>query len=142
MSNKDIRWVQRFNNYTKALDQLTKFMERDSLNELEEQGLVKSFEYTFELAWNVLKDLLEAQGISGIIGSRGAIKEAFKQNLLGDSEEDGLIWMAMIKSRNQTSHAYDEAVIKEITQAIAKGYYKAFMALRERLQPMTEALNG
>jgi len=141
MSKQDIRWIQRFQNYCKALDQLTKFMQRDALNELEEQGLVKSFEYTYELAWNVLKDLLEAQGISGMIGSRGAIKEAFKQKLLGDSEEDGLIWMAMIKSRNQTSHAYDETIIKEITQAISSDYYKAFVALQHRLERMLEVLD-
>jgi len=141
MSEQDIRWIQRFNNYTKALAQLTKFMERESLNELEEQGLVKSFEYTYELAWNVLKDLLEAQGINGVIGSRGAIKEAFKHNLLGDSEKDGLIWMAMIKSRNQTSHAYDEAISKEISQAIANDYFNAFIALRDRLELMIESQN-
>ncbi len=142
MSNEDIRWVQRFSNYCKALAQLTRFMEQNSLNELEEQGLIKSFEYTYELAWNVLKDLLESQGINGIIGSRGAIKEAFKQNLLGDSEEDGLLWMAMIKSRNQTSHAYDETVIKEIMQAILNDYYDAFVALQYRLQAMVEAVDG
>lgn len=79
MSNEDIRWVQRFNNYRKALAQLTKFMERDSLNELEEQGLIKVFEYNFELGWKVLKDLLEYQGVTGLIGSRDAFREGFKQ---------------------------------------------------------------
>jgi nucleotidyltransferase substrate binding protein (TIGR01987 family) len=80
----DVRWQQRFDNYCRALKQLTKFMEKGELNELEEQGLIKSFEYTFELGWKVLKDLLEHQGLADLIGSRDAIREAFKQGLLGD----------------------------------------------------------
>lgn len=59
-TNQDIRWIQRFDNYKRALAQLTKFMVRPSLNELEEQGLVQSFEYTHELAWKVQKDFLES----------------------------------------------------------------------------------
>ena len=45
---KDIRWIQRFRNFNKALIQLQKFIDKKSLNELEEQGLIKSFEYTYE----------------------------------------------------------------------------------------------
>lgn len=51
----DIRWKQRFYNYQKALVQLTKFIKKGELNELEEQGIIKAFEYTYELAWNVIK---------------------------------------------------------------------------------------
>ncbi|MCP4295861.1 MAG: nucleotidyltransferase [Proteobacteria bacterium] len=141
MTQQDIRWIQRFNNYIKAFEQLSKFIEKDSLNELEEQGLVKAFEYTYELAWNVLKDLLEHQGYTDIIGSRGAIKEAFKQNLLGDHEEDGLVWMAMIKSRKMTSHAYNKTVIKEIIQVILNNYYPAFQTLKKRLEPLVQKLD-
>ena len=62
MNNQDIRWIQRLENYSKALQQLTRFIERGELNEFEEQGLIQSFEYTYELAWNTLKDLFEDQG--------------------------------------------------------------------------------
>jgi nucleotidyltransferase substrate binding protein (TIGR01987 family) len=85
MSNEDIRWVQRFNNYTKALDQLTKFMERDSLNKLEEQGLIQSFEYNHELAWKTLKDFLEYKGKSDLFGSRDVSREAFKSTIWIDA---------------------------------------------------------
>ena len=54
----DIRWQQRFSNYCKALTQLEAFLNPPGLNEREQQGLVKAFEYTFELAWNTLRDLL------------------------------------------------------------------------------------
>lgn len=71
----DIRWKQRLKNYNKALSQLTKFIEKRELNELEEQGLIQAFEYTYELAWNVMKDYYEFQGTEKIQGSRGCFTE-------------------------------------------------------------------
>ena len=94
MKNQDIRWIQRFENYTKAVRQMTKFIEKGDLNEFEEQGLIQSFEYTYELAWNTLKDLFEQQGESNILGSRDAFRLAFKRGLI----ENGEIWMKMIKN--------------------------------------------
>jgi len=128
----DIRWQQRFDNYCRALKQLSKFIEKGELNELEEQGFIKSFEYTFELGWKVLKDLLEHQGLTGLIGSRDAIREGFKQGLLGN-EVNAQAWMDMIKSRNLAAHAYDESKMKEIVYDIEKRYFDAFVALRHRL---------
>jgi len=55
MENKDIRWEQRFMNYRKALKQLTRFVETENLNDMEQQGMIKAFEYTYELAWNTMK---------------------------------------------------------------------------------------
>ncbi len=132
-TSNDIRWIQRFDNYCKALIQLTKFMDKGELNELEEQGFIKAFEYNFELGWKVLKDLLEYQGFAKLIGSRSAIREAFKQDLLGD-ESMAQTWMDMINSRNLAAHAYDEEKMKKIIQDIRLRYFAAFVALHERLQ--------
>ncbi|MDQ6989633.1 MAG: nucleotidyltransferase substrate binding protein [Mariprofundaceae bacterium] len=140
-SNQDIRWIQRFDNFCRALNQLTKFMQQESLNELEEQGLIKAFEYNFELGWKVLKDLLEYQGITGLIGSRDAIREAFKQGLLAD-EVLAQVWMEMIKSRNLAAHAYDEAKMQEIVTATKNNYFPAFVALRQRLQGLIDDEEG
>ena len=60
---EDIRWQQRFSNYCKALERLEDFLEPPALNEREQQGLIKAFEYTYELAWNTLRDLLRSQGM-------------------------------------------------------------------------------
>ncbi len=98
----DIRWVQRFNHFKKALSQLTKFMQKTALNELEEQGLIQAFEYTHELAWKVQKDFLESQGVPELFGSKNVAREAFKTGLV----DDGEVWMRMIESGNLTSHTY------------------------------------
>ncbi|WP_423149139.1 nucleotidyltransferase substrate binding protein [Rubrolithibacter danxiaensis] len=127
---QDIRWVQRFSNYKKALSQLKKFIDKGELNELEEQGLIQAFEYTFELAWNTLKDFLQASGNKNIFGSRDAIREAFKADLL----EDGEGWMEMYKDRNRTSHTYNEETAAEIAEATVFRYFDLFVILEEKME--------
>lgn len=129
MSHKDIRWIQRFDNYKKALSQLTKFVDKGQLNELELQGLIQSFEYTHELAWKTLKDFLEHGGHKEIYGSKDATRESFKLDLL----DDGDVWMSMIESRNETSHTYNEETTQKITTAILNDYYPAFITFEKKL---------
>lgn len=128
MESHDIRWVQRFNNYCKAVEQLTKFIQKEHLNELELQGLVQSFEYNYELAWNTIKDYFEEQGETEIHGSRDAIRLAFKRGII----EEGDIWMEMIKSRALTSHTYNEDTVIEITSKIKNIYYNEFIKLKNK----------
>lgn len=108
MENKDIRWVQRFGNFNKAFTQLTKFMDRDSFNELEQQGLIQSFEYNHELAWKTQKDFLRSRGVSELFGSKDVAREAFNLGLI----TNGNAWLEMIKDRNLTSHTYNEETTK------------------------------
>ncbi len=139
MSEDDVRWKQRFQNYCRALDQLTKFMDREELNELEEQGLIQAFEYNHELAWKTLKDFLELRGTGNLYGSKDTSREAFKAGLLGDREEDGTTWMDMIDSRNLTSHTYNEETTQIIVGAIEDKYYDAFISLREKLKSLLDS---
>lgn len=130
--NKDIRWEQRFANYRKALTRLQKFIDKGELSELEEQGLIKAFEYTYELAWNTIKDFLEYKGQTDIYGSRDAIRKAFELGLIDDGES----WMDMLKSRNKTSHTYNEETAKEICQSVVEVYYSLFKQLKTKLESL------
>ena len=130
MTAKDIRWIQRFNNFEKALNQLTKFIEKGKLNEFERQGFIQAFEYTFELAWNTLKDYFEDQGEQNIFGSRDAFRLAFKRGLI----EGGETWMKMITSRIATSHTYNEDVALQIANDTKNLYYGEFVKLYEKLK--------
>jgi nucleotidyltransferase substrate binding protein (TIGR01987 family) len=127
--NKDIRWQQRFANYKKALSQLTKFIDKGELNELEEMGLIQAFEYTHELAWNLLKDYLQDQGTQNITGSKDAVRNAFKVGLI----EDGETWMEMIQDRNRTSHTYNESTAKAIATNITSRYFALFVEFCDRM---------
>ncbi len=119
---EDIRWKQRYSNYQKAFEQLTEFIRRENLNKFEEQGLIQAFEYTYELAWNVMKDYFEYQGEQMISGSRDAFRLAFKRGLISDGE----LWMDMIASRIKSSHTYHEETAKEIVGKIKKQYFDLF----------------
>ena len=137
MGNPDVRWQQRFANYQKALTQLTKFIDKGELNELEEQGLIHAFEYTYELAWNVIKDFLVNQGNKNIYGSRDAIREAFNTGLI----DDGEAWMDMFADRNKTSHTYNEDTAKEIARNVFLHYFPLFVSLKKKLSSII-AVNG
>jgi nucleotidyltransferase substrate binding protein (TIGR01987 family) len=131
MNNQDIRWRQRFRNYRQALSRLTEAVALSrlrALSDLEQQGLVQAFEFTHELAWNVLKDYLEEQGLVGIIGSKNATREAFKNGLL----DDGEAWMDMVEARNLTSHTYQTEVAKNIVNDILSRFHPAFVAMETR----------
>ncbi|MEJ5211277.1 MAG: nucleotidyltransferase substrate binding protein [Pseudomonadota bacterium] len=128
----DIRWKQRFDNFRRALKQLTAAVDvfrQRPLSELERQGLIQAFEFTHELAWNVLKDYLEMEGIQGLVGSRSTVREAFKRGLVRDGE----VWMDMIDKRNLSSHTYNENVAQAIVQAVVERYHPAFQELQQRL---------
>jgi len=126
---EDIRWQQRFSNYRRALAQLESFLEPPSLNEREQQGLIKAFEYTFELAWNTLRDLLRSQGDSTLLGFRDTLREAFRLGLI----ENGETWMLMIQDRNLTSHAYNRPTADAIAVNIVGSYLPCFQQLRSAL---------
>jgi nucleotidyltransferase substrate binding protein (TIGR01987 family) len=134
MESNDIRWKQRFANFSKALAQLARFIQKGDLNELEEQGLIQAFEYNFELAWNVIKDYYEYQGATGIQGSRDAFRIAFNRGLIADGES----WMKMIESRALTSHTYNEDTANEIISAIFNTYYQLFQSLHQSLEVISK----
>lgn len=128
----DIRWIQRLSNYRRALAQLRKFVVQDVLSEMEQQGLIKAFEYTYELAWSVLKDYLEYQGDPSITGSRDAIRRGFAAGLVGHGE----VWMSMLQDRNRTSHTYNEVTADEIAKAVLDDYWPEFMALEAKMETL------
>jgi len=132
MPEKDVRWIQRFRNYVKALGQLSRFIEKKELNELEKQGLIQAFEYTYELAWNTIKDYFEHQGETGIHGSRDAFRLAFRRGLV----ENGQAWMDMIKSRTLTTQTYNQEVADAIADSVFNIYYTEFVRLEKTLKAL------
>jgi nucleotidyltransferase substrate binding protein (TIGR01987 family) len=132
--DQEVRWEQRFVNFKKALTQLNKFIAKGELNELEEQGLIKAFEYTYELAWKTLQDFLRDKGYSEIAGPKPVIEQAFQDGYI-----DGFAWVRMHKSRNLTIHTYNEETADEIAKAIKNEYVNLLNDLARRLE---EEQNG
>jgi nucleotidyltransferase substrate binding protein (TIGR01987 family) len=118
----DIRWKQRFDNYMRAyqvFNSAIQLAKTRPLSDLEEQGLIQSFEYTHELAWKVLKDYLISKGFTEIICSKDSTRMAFQNGLIHEGE----IWMSMIDARNRTSHTYDMKIAAEVLQDIRQLFY-------------------
>lgn len=135
---QDIRWKQRFANFKKAHRQLTEalsLMNERPLTKLEKQGVIKAFEFTYELAWKLLRDYLLWQGSATIAGSRDAIRESFKLSLISD----GHLWMAMLKDRNNTVHIYDEAAVNIILDNIKQSYATLFNEVHEQFDRLLNA---
>lgn len=135
MSKTEVRWQQRLDNYMAAFAQLESAValaKTRSLTELEKQGMIQAFEFTHELGWNVLKDYLTYQGITGLVGSRDTAREAFQKGII----TDGDAWMEMIKSRNLTSHTYQKKVADAIIANITTIYFRCFSDLAAKMQAL------
>jgi len=134
-SSINVRWRQRFSNFKKALIQLEDAVvlgKQRELTKLEKQGVIQTFEFTHELAWNVLKDFLEDQGVQNIRGSKDATRAAFKVSLIIDGEQ----WMAMIQSRNVSLHTYDETIAESLVMVILDCYFPLFKALEAEMESL------
>lgn len=139
MKENDIRWIQRFSNYRKALSQMGKAVDIVSAksgntdqNELMAEGLIQRYEYTHELAWKVMKDYAEYQGLTDITGSRDAIRVAFRSGLIDDER-----WMDTIADRNLTSHNYDDETAGQIVSKIIGVYYPLFRKFEAKMLPLS-----
>lgn len=137
----DIRWKQRFSNYRRALKQLEKAVGivtrkdvyDDDFYNIAREGLIQCFEFSHELAWKVMKDYAEHQGIMEIFGSRDAIRYSLRLGLI----DDGL-WMDTIKDRNVTSHHYDDETASTIESHIINIYYPLFVKFEKVMLEKTE----
>jgi nucleotidyltransferase substrate binding protein (TIGR01987 family) len=118
--SKEIRWKQRLQNFEKALSQLTNGVQIAHPSGIERQGVIKSFEFTFELAWKTFKDYLESQNVE-VSFPREVIKNAFHYELV----DNGEIWMEMLDQRNFLAHTYDEQRAEEAYQKIKRFFYPA-----------------
>lgn len=141
MIQQDIRWLQRFSNYRKAMSKLRQAVEivstqmefTDAIDELLQEGLIQRFEYTHELAWKVMKDYAEYQGFTEIRGLRDAMRKALEMELITDKR-----WMETIQDRNLTSHNYDDDIAEEIYKNIVNIYYPLFCQFEKKMQSIAE----
>ena len=132
-----IRWKQRFENFEHAFLLLKEAFEKNlaELSDLEKEGVIQRFEYTFELAWKTLKDYLIYNGVAfDQITPRSVIKEAFAAKII----KDGQTWIDMLEQRNLMAHTYDREVFDAVFSSISRRYVIAleqvFTWLKERQQ--------
>lgn len=130
---QDIRWLQRYDNYHRACKRVLDVTESgntpEDLSELEKEGLIQRFEYTFELAWKVLQDLLKYKGYDFMQGPNGTLRQAFEDGLIASHED----WRRMAMARVTTSHTYNEGEVTEVVREIYEKFAPLLKELDERL---------
>ncbi|MBP0048542.1 nucleotidyltransferase substrate binding protein [Marinobacterium sp. AK62] len=120
-NSDDVRWKQRFQNFSRAFSLLREAMELDpaGLSQLEKEGIIQRFEYTFELAWKVLKDRMQADGLMlDQISPKAVVRQAYSNGYIDDSDA----WLDMIGDRNLMSHTYDFAKFEAVIDTIRNRY--------------------
>jgi nucleotidyltransferase substrate binding protein (TIGR01987 family) len=123
---EDIRWKQRFENFSKALSRLHEALDalkKEPGNHLYEMAAIQCFEFSIELGWKLLKDYLKFQGVKEVSLPRDAVRQAFQAQVI----VDGQVWMDMLEARNKTSHTYDDKQAASIVKQIQEQFYSALM---------------
>ncbi|NLY89146.1 MAG: DUF86 domain-containing protein [Firmicutes bacterium] len=132
MSN-EFRWKQRFENFSKAYHTLCRILKRHKElpeDEIIKMALVQAFEFTYELAWNVMKDYLESEGFTEVKSPKQTMRTAFQVGLINNAEK----WMETIQKRNLASHAYEQTILDETVQFIRDDFYLLVTKLYEDMK--------
>lgn len=131
--NNEIRWQQRFQNFENAFNTLTRIISRFEStpdDEVVKMALVQAFEFSYELAWNCMKDFLENEGFTEVKNSKQAIRTAFQAELILDAEG----WMTAIQKRNLASHSYNDIILEETVEYIKDEFYPIVSKLYQDLK--------
>ena len=131
---QDLRWRQRFENYQSAVAQLNTAVVQYQNTDLDiiKEGVIQRFEFTHELAWKLMKDILQNEGFQDVLGSRTAIKTAFNQGLI----KNGKLWIEMIESRNRTVHTYNQQILHHEFQKIVTVYLPLFLEFQNKVMQL------
>lgn len=131
--DKDIRWIQRFENLEKAISRLNEALlatKNEPSNHLYQIALIGAFQFTFELSWKTLKDFLKYNGIDVSL-PRDVIKQSFHHKLISD----GMLWIEMLEDRNLMAHVYQEDSAIKALKHIQMKYAPAIIELHRFLKP-------
>ena len=130
--SETLRWRQRLESFQRALKQLKAALaalSSDPDNEVIAIAVIKSFEFSFELSWKTLKDLLSHEGIDALL-PREVLRQAFAYGLL----TDGQLWIDMLEQRNLMAHTYDEQRARLATSMIRERFSPALLKLASALE--------
>ncbi|EKY01374.1 nucleotidyltransferase substrate-binding family protein [Selenomonas sp. oral taxon 138 str. F0429] len=115
--------------YHRALLRLQTALKKEAdLDDMYLDATIQRFEFCFELAWKLMKAILEYEGIEAN-SPRSSIREGWKQGLISDAEE----WLDMMEKRNLSSHTYDENVARDIYHEVRERYADLLEVLDRRI---------
>jgi len=116
-----------FENFSSALERLEEAV-NEAQTELEIDGAIQRFEFTFEQAWKSIKKFLEDEGII-CRSPKSCLKEAYAVGFINNEQ----IWLKMLTDRNKSVHIYDMETSREVFENIKRFYVQELKALRQKL---------
>ncbi len=128
-NNEEQRWLQRFENLEKAYAQLAAACAVKSYSNLELAGLVQTFQFTFELSWKTLKDLLFYEGYA-VDSPREVLRQSFSMGIVPDVDR----WLQALESRNRLTRTYNPKTASEAQKLIKTVYWPMLTQLMETLR--------
>jgi nucleotidyltransferase substrate binding protein (TIGR01987 family) len=117
-------------NLGRALERLEEAIHEPKRNKLVVDGTIQRFEFAIELFWKAFKRLLMEEGIETAT-PRESLQKAFQAGWFLDE----LLWIQMLRDRNESSHMYDQATAKHIYNRIKKYFpemKQTYLLLKDR----------
>ena len=116
--------------YHRVLERLQSVLQKEpDADEMYLDATIQRFEFCFELAWKLMKVVLDYEGIE-TSSPRSSIREGWKQGMIADAET----WLDMQEKRNLSTHTYNESTALEIYHLIKEKYVALLVALDEEVQ--------
>jgi nucleotidyltransferase substrate binding protein (TIGR01987 family) len=126
----DRRSDARLQQLSSALADLEAFSAEPIVTKRDRAGVIKAFEYTYELFWKCMQAAAEKTGMS-VAGPKPSLKAAFKLGII----EDEAGWLDLADHRNLTSHTYNEQLAIDLCRIIVERYLPLMLRTKARLVP-------
>ena len=131
MNQKYLYGTIDYTSLIKARNFLAEILQ-NAKNDYEKTGVVKAFEFCYELSWKIMKKVLKFRGVD-VETPRDTFREAAKLNLIADAE----VWFSYLEKRNITVHTYQKEILDDLFSNTAKDFLKDLDYLLKQLE--TEA---
>lgn len=116
--------------FRKALRRLEDILCRSEVDDIIRDATIQRFEYTYEIAWKMIRRHLTWMGVSEVeqMSRRELFREAAQAGLIGDVEA----WFGYHLARNKTSHTYGEEAAAEVFE-VARAFAPSARRLLDHL---------
>ena len=130
MAVKKARWQQRFENFDRAYlrfaGSIKGGIERvNKLSDLEKTGVAKHFEFTFQIAKDVLSDYMKDNSNTSY-PSKELFHQACKDGYIRDDE----VWIEALNFRNKAAHVYDNEILQDVLYFACNKFFPALKDMR------------
>lgn len=127
METQDVRWIQRFNNFAKALAYLEENGHTFDSSSKNMDSTIHRFEMVMELGWKLLQDYLKHLGYQDVNGPKPSIERAYREGIITDGEA----WFNMYNLRNLTTHTYSADMATSVYSDIFYKYIHLLSSFKD-----------